>query len=233
MRVFPEVPDEKWPSEVAFLPYIGDCYAEGMLGHQVLLLGESHYRREGFTDSPMITRPFTRDTFSDMGTLERRPEDGRFFLSLDRMLLGSTDIAPSKAAEAWRKVAFVNLSQEFAGTAAAQRPTRAQLRQGGDILVRSILPILRSSIVLVLGRTAWKGLEHGQAADDHSPYIAMRVNRSGGGRRYIEQRDIWRLDYDGGSAWMTWVYHPSWNVDSWEDRAGVLQHLLSMDRSQV
>lgn len=63
---------EDWPDAVAFVPYVGSRYLEGFGGRRVLLLGESHYREDGWTSDPALTRPFTRDTF---GTW--RPVSGR------------------------------------------------------------------------------------------------------------------------------------------------------------
>lgn len=45
-----------WPDEVSFLPYVGRRYLEGFDGRRVLLLGESHYRKEGSTVDAGITR---------------------------------------------------------------------------------------------------------------------------------------------------------------------------------
>ncbi len=225
--------DEDWPAEIAFLPYIGDRYWQGVDGQRVLLLGESHYRTEGWTNDPDFTRRFTRDTFADLATLERRPGGGRFFGPIDRILVGKAEFPDREAIDAWRHVSFVNLSQQFAGSAARQRPTGEQLRRGGDILVRSILPILRPAVVLVLGRTAWRAFNDGQPAPELPAFVASQVNRTGRKRRYIEDREVWRLGYEGGTAVMTWVYHPSWHVDSWQDRAGALRHLLAIQRSAI
>lgn len=63
---------ENWPDAVAFVPYVGSRYLEGFGGRRVLLLGESHYREDGWTDDPALTRPFTRKTFGDMETCERK-----------------------------------------------------------------------------------------------------------------------------------------------------------------
>ncbi|MFH7467764.1 hypothetical protein, partial [Pseudomonas syringae group genomosp. 7] len=54
---------EAWPAEVAFVPYVGRGYRMGVEGRRVLLLGESDDREAGWTDDPVVTRPFTRATF--------------------------------------------------------------------------------------------------------------------------------------------------------------------------
>ena len=216
---------EDWPDVVSFLPYVGCRYVEGLGGRRVLLLGESHYRQEGSTDDPGTTRSFTRETFGDMETIERKGS-GKFFDELDRILTGQSRPSLIDAAEAWRRFAFCNLSQRFAGTASGHRPSGNDFRQGGRVLVETILPILRPEVILVLGRTAWRMFDHGDQTDEPA-FNARHVNSVGRRRRYLEERHVWSLRYVGGTAWMTWVYHPSWNVDRWEDRAAALRHLLN------
>jgi len=207
---------------------MGDHYWEGIDGQRVLLLGESHYRREGVSDALGVTRPFTQDHFREMALPVRNGRDGPFFKALDLILTGRQDFKLQDAAEAWRRVAFLNISQAFAGSQANHRPRNQALRDGGDVLVRDILPLLRPDVVLVLGRTAWRLFRHGEVAEGLKPFTAKQVNRVESKRRYIESREVWSLDYAGGSALMTWVYHPSWNVDTWQDRAGALRHLISL-----
>ncbi|WP_049422524.1 hypothetical protein [Stenotrophomonas maltophilia] len=215
---------EAWPTEVAFVPYVGRGYWKGVEGRRVLLLGESHYREAGWTDDPVITRPFTRETFGDMETC-KRTGGGKFFDELDRLLTGQSSPNVVDAAHAWQHVAFCNLSQRFAGTRAGHRPSGTDFSQGGKLLVEVILPLLRPEVILVLGRTAWRMFDHGKRSDQPT-YQARHANSEGRRRRYLEERHVWSLDYGNGGAWMTWVYHPSWNVDCWEDRAAALRHLL-------
>ncbi|MBB3842763.1 uracil-DNA glycosylase [Xanthomonas arboricola] len=218
----------RWPVAVRFTPYWGDLYWEGIQGKRVLLLGESHYRREGLSDSLEVTRPFTQHHFREMALPVRNGRDGSFFRALDLVLTGQQGFQLQEAAEAWRRVAFMNLSQAFAGSQANHRPGNQALRDGGDVLVRDILPVLRPDVVLVLGHTAWRFFSHGEPQPGLEPFIAQQVNRGESKRRYIESREVWSLDYEGGSALMTWVYHPSWNVDVWQDRAGALRHLMAL-----
>lgn len=218
----------QWPDEVRFIPYWGDLYWGGLDGRRVLLLGESHYRREGASDSLEVTRPFTQDHFREMALPARNGRDGPFFKALDLILTGRQDFRLQDAAETWRRVAFLNLSQAFAGSQANHRPRSQALRDGGNVLVNDILPVLNPDVVLVLGRTAWRFFRHGEPRPGLEPFIAQQVNRGAGKRRYIESREVWSLDYTGGSVLMTWVYHPSWNVDTWQDRARALRHLISL-----
>jgi len=197
-----------------------------MDGQRILLLGESHYRNEGMSDSLEVTRPFTRDVFRGMADPNRKLGDGPFFKALDSVLTADGKPDAQEAADAWRRVAFANLSQAFAGSQANQRPRNEELLAGGDVLVEELLPILKPTVVLVLGRTTWRLLRHGKREEGLSPFLAREVNRLNGRRRYIERRDIWSLGYAGGSALMTWVYHPSWNVDTWQDRALALHQLI-------
>lgn len=224
----PALDGYQWPEAVRFIPYWGDLYWEGVNGQRVLLLGESHYRREGLSDSLEVTRPFTQDHFREMATPIRSGRDGPFFRALDLVLTGRQDFQLQEAAEAWRRVAFLNLSQAFAGSQASHRPRNQALRDGGDVLWEEILPVLKPNVVLVLGRTAWRLFSHGKPQPGLEPFSAKDVKRGERKRRYIESREIWSLDYRGGSALITWVYHPSWNIDTWQDRAGALGHLVAL-----
>lgn len=220
----------QWPEAVRFIPYKGELYWDGMDGQRVLLLGESHYRTEGLSDALEVTRPFTQDHFREMASQVRSSRDGPFFKALDLVLTGRKDFELHEAADAWKRVAFMNLSQVLAGSQANHRPRNVALRDGGDVLVRDILPVLRPDVVLVLGRTAWRLFSHGKVAPDLAPFIAQQVylGEGKGERRYIESREVWSLEYEGGSTLMTWVYHPSWHVDTWQDRAGALRHLIAL-----
>lgn len=221
----------KWPDVVRFIPYWGDLYWEGLDGERVLLLGESHYRKEGLSDSLEVTRPFSQDHFREMALpVRKHGGDGPFFKALDLVLVGQQDFDLQEAADSWKRVAFMNLSQSLAGSQANHRPRNEALREGSDVLVRDILPVLKPTVVLVLGRMTWWFLSHGRREPALSPFIAKEVNRKSGRRRYVEERDVWSLDYKGGSALMTWVYHPSWNVDTWRDRSAALRHLIALSK---
>jgi len=221
------IPDEEWPAEVAFLPFVGERYKDGWNGHRVLLLGESHYRREGMTDQSEDTRLFTKKEFSPMAHPERTERWGGFWDALDRVLIGKKDYTPSEAAEAWDRIAYINQCQVFAGTESFHRPSAKAMAAGGDILHGHVLAILKPTVVLVLGRFTWQTLRHGMHMPQFDPYIAGGAHRNGSSR-FQKERSIWRLDYEGGAAWMTWVYHPSWHIDTWEDRAGALRRLLKL-----
>lgn len=220
--------EEVWPASVRFVPYVGERFSQGFDGQRLLLLGESHYRTEGVSDAVEVTRPYTKNIFQGMATRVRDSSDGPFFRALDLVLTGDSQHSIAEAAEVWRRIAFINLSQSFAGTKANHRPRSQALRDGGNVLVNDILPVLNPDVVLVLGRTAWRFFSHGEPQPGLEPFIAQQVNRGASKPRYIESREVWSLDYEGGSALMTWVYHPSWNVDTWKDRAGALRHLMAL-----
>ena len=220
------ISDGEWPAEVAFLPFVGRGYKDGCDGHRVLLLGESHYRKEGMTDRPEDTRSFTKKEFSPMADPNRTERWGGFWDALDRLLVGERDYTPKQAAEAWDYVAYINQCQVLAGTESFHRPSAKALGAGGDVLHEHVLPILKPTAVLVLGRFTWQTLRHGTHMPQFDPYIAGGTIRNGSSR-FQKGRSIWRLEYRGGAAWMTWVYHPSWHIDTWEDRAGALRRLLA------
>ncbi len=218
--------EQERSEDVRFLPYIGERYEQGITGQRILLLGESHYRKEGLSDDLAITRPFTREVFCGMAEPVRGKKEGPFFKALDLLLTGRADLSAQEAADVWQRVSFANLAQSFAGSQANHRPRNVALRAGGDVLFKHILPVLKPTVVLVLGRVTWRMFRHGNPEPSVPPYLAKKVSREGGRRRYIQQRDVWSLNYQGGSALMTWVYHPSWHMDTWQDRAGALRHLI-------
>lgn len=222
--------EKDWPGSVRFAPYVGERFSEGFDGQRVLLLGESHYRTEGVSDAIEVTRPYTKSIFRGMATQVRDTSDGPFFRALDLMLTGRSEHSTKEAADLWERIAFINLSQAFAGTKANHRPHSQALRDGGDVLVKDVLPVLKPDVVLVLGRTAWRFFNHGEPQAGLEPFIAQEVNRGERERRYIDSREVWTLGYEGGAALMTWVYHPSWNVDTWQDRAGALRHLMALSK---
>ncbi|MEP9567842.1 hypothetical protein [Xanthomonas perforans] len=131
-----------------------------------------------------------------MATPIRSGRDGPFFRALDLMLTGRQDFQLAEAAAAWKREAFMNLSQAFAGCQANHRPRNQALRDGGDVLVRDILPVLRPDVVL-LGRTAWRFFSHGEPHPGLEPFCAQQVNRGESKRRYIEAREVWSLHYEG------------------------------------
>lgn len=217
---------EWWPREISFVPYVGRSYEVGLSGRRVLLLGESHYRSEGLDNDAAVTRTFTRKVFGDLEQPIRTPGAGRFFPPLDRLLTGMEKPTPRESADAWSRIAFCNLAQEFAGTRPGDRPSGRQLRSGSHVLVEKTLPLLRPDVVLVLGRRAWEGLEAGTKQADGTTFLANHV-RSG----FQAKREVWSLPYAGGSALMTWVYHPSRSIDRWMDMSMALRWLLALSEA--
>lgn len=204
------LPDERWPAELGFIPFVGRKYEDGFVdGARVLLLGESHYREDGVDNSPQVTRPFTRDVFGSQNEPVRAVDEKKYFLTLDRLLTGEALPAPAEGAARWHSVAFMNLLQEFAGTKSGDRPTDRQGRAGTDVLVEHGLPLLQPDVILVLGHEAWRQLRAGALRKDLTPFDAAHVSP-----HHTREREIWELPYAGGRALMTWVYHPSWNYDT-------------------
>lgn len=215
-----------WPAEIGFVPFVGPRYEEGIDGARVLLLGESHYRKEGLDNSPEITRPYTRTVFGDRTEPTRTAGDGRYFPPLDRLLTNNAAPPNKQAAAAWEKVAFSNLIQEFVGASAGGSRTGTQFRNGTRVHVEHVLPVLRPDVILVLGRATWRGFDAGSIRNDLQPYYAKHVRS-----RHQAYREIWSLPYKNGEALMTWTYHPSRSVDTWADMAGALQHIAALGRN--
>jgi hypothetical protein len=219
---------DAWPAEVAFIPFVGPLYQAGIDGVRTLLLGESHYRRDGVDCSPDVTRPFTRHVFVDRIEPHRSVGEGRFYPALDRMLTGMAHPSADKAASTWRQVAFANLVQEFAGVRPGDRPTSTQFRRGTQILMDYVLPMLRPQVVIVLGRATWNGLSAGECRADLTPYMTESVREG-----HEQRREIWRLPYSNGQAFMSWTFHPSRGIDQAADMAELLHHLLALAQSSV
>lgn len=214
-----------YPVEVAFLPYEGSEYQRRFCKHRVLLLGESHYDSKGEGNGPEVTRGYTREEFGDLAKIDGQK---RLFPCLDQMLVGTENPTPEEAAAAWCRVAYINLSQRFAPNVPGRRSAPlSDLRTGEELLAKHVLPRLRPTVIVVLGRKTWRAIQRAKEVPDLEPYQAECVNR-GGRRRYVERREIYRLSYEGGSAWMTWLYHHSVNIEHWSDRARALRHLLKL-----
>lgn len=216
-----ELGSDAWPEELGFIPFVGPEYEAGIDGSRVLLLGESHYREDGAENSPEITRPFTNETFGDRILPARNSGDGRFFAPIDRILTGSASPSPAEAADAWKRIAFSNLVQEFAGERAGERPSSRQFKEG-SVRILKAFEILRPDVILVLGREAWTRFDAGFHRAELASFVAEV------GPRYHREREVWELRYQGGVALMTWIYHPSYNIDGWRNGAGALRHLLQL-----
>lgn len=209
---------ETWPDEVGFVPFVGDRYEQGIDGLRVLILGESHYAKD---DKPRPSgnakRRFTISEFAEAANEHRTNRAwGTFSRRCDSIVSRVVEPTPLQAALAWKQVAFANYVQDFAGDGARQRPTGPQWTQARNVFP-VLLERLKPNMILALGRQLW----------DHMPGVKTALPAIAAPR---SPRTVWRMDYQGGHALMSWVYHPSWPNDSVATYVHVMQSLLRLAR---
>lgn len=106
--------DRRWDAPSAWelqmrmiQPWVGEHYADGVLGHRVLLLGESNYSKEPADDYTEIIRENVQDCVFK-GTV-------RFFTKVATVLLlatGASRVTREQVRELWQHVAFTNYVQK-------------------------------------------------------------------------------------------------------------------------
>ena len=119
---------------LTFEPWIGDKYHDERLGGlKLLILGESHYGKEGEE-----TKVFTRQVVRSLGQEHRH----KFFTTTAKLVLGlgSGYISNSKRADFWDRVAFSNYIQTFVAEEAEgrARPTKAMWEEAQAALPLTI-----------------------------------------------------------------------------------------------
>ncbi len=207
---------ESWAKEVGFLPYVGSAYAKGIDGVRVLLLGESHY----IADEASIAeagglRLYTRYIFGDCAGNGMRTR-GAFFRRLDSIVARKAAPRDEEAANGWSRVAFANFVQKPVGDGARIRPG-ADGWESGRRAFPHLLGTLAPHVVLVVGRQAFN-----QTPDAPGHRIGEITVPSSS-----IPRSLWKMDYAGGTALMTWVYHPSWPRESRQGYVDVFNALLA------
>ncbi len=205
-----------WAKEVGFLPYVGSDYAEGIDGVRVLLLGESHY----IADEASIAKAgglrfYTRYIFEDCARDGARTW-GTFFRRLDSIVARKVDPSDDEAASGWNRIAFANFVQKPVGNGARIRPDSGGWESGRRAFPH-LLGTLAPHVILVVGRQAFN-----QTPDAPGRRIGEITVPSSG-----IPRSLWEMDYAGGTALMTWVYHPSWPRESRQGYVDVFNALLA------
>lgn len=207
-----------WPEAISFVPFVGEAYDQGLDGAHVLLLGESHYIRGEGDSSADAGRAYTQSIFLGVDTeesFEERMSWGKFFTRLDQIVARSRSPSGSSAANAWKHMAFANFVQGTVGSSRASRPT-TKLWDSGKAAFPVLLEMLKPNVILVLGKMTF----------DRCPNLdGERIGKLSSPSS-SKPRDLWRMRYTGGAALMSWVYHPSWNMDSQETRIDIFQKLL-------
>jgi hypothetical protein len=126
-----------------YLPWVGDNYAAS--SPKVLVLGESHYKRDGFDRNT-----FTQEVIRSWAVGEQGST--KFFTTIAKVLSGKLNEGISKAdkAEFWNSVAFYNFVQESVGDGPRDRPSEDMWKQAQQPFVQ-VMKDLSPNIVVVLG----------------------------------------------------------------------------------
>ncbi len=133
-----------------FMPWVGSRYHEGLFGTKVLILGESQY---GSRDE---TLQFTSYIIEKYGKNKR----SRFFTVTQRLVTLDKKRGYIPAAQRrafWEKVAFYNYVQEFVGTKARMRPTRAHWLAAQQPFLETVEE-LKPDVIVVLGKETKRNL---------------------------------------------------------------------------
>jgi hypothetical protein len=134
-----------------FEPWVGSNYRRnGLNGHRVLVLGESHY---GHPHEEVSS--FTIECIEGMAKVEK----GHAFFTKTAKLLVETS-APLTLDEKkafWDSVAFFNYVQSFPSSTARKRPTRTMWETAATVFP-SVVAELSPTFILVLGRALYANL---------------------------------------------------------------------------
>ena len=117
----------------------------GTSSPKILILGESHYEREG-SDQNTFTQGVIRSwAVGERGTT-------KFFTTIAKVLSGNLDtfMPKSEKAEFWNKVAFYNYIQEVVGKEPRDRPNEAMWERAKQPFLQ-VIDSLSPDIVVVLG----------------------------------------------------------------------------------
>lgn len=217
MSTTPHSPVDQWPAEIGFVPFVGRNYEAGIEGCRVLILGESHYAPKA--ETKVVDRGLTRVTFNECEDETSNRAWRTFFRRCDQLLTRNTMPMNAEAADAWSHASFANYIPELVGTAARQRPTAEHWEQAKRAFPM-LLSILKPDAILVLGSQLW----------DNLPDAGTQVHTIPAPRC---DRNVWRIEYEGGNAMMTWVYHPSWPNEKPEGYVDVFKALLRYTRDGI
>lgn len=207
---------KQWdPTLVHYVPCIGVDYFDGLhSGVRLLLVGESHYEKDQLT--PQESREHTLSSFGQFG--DRRFDllkDTTFFRRVGELPTLNEGADREEVAKTWRRVAFTNFLQYSVGNKASDRPNRGHWCNGEPAL-KEIVSRLKPDAVLFVSKAAWNRLQYGKYVE------GVQVNAERTPRR------LWLMPHGDGEALCTWVYHPSWNMETQASRINVLSELLRL-----
>ena len=138
-----------------FDPHCKPLYSkEGLLGMQLLLLGESHYAKD-VDKSPKLTQEIVcRYCYEHTSA---------YFTKVRRLVLRALRISDAREHDRpwfWDRVAFYNYVPELVGENSRMRPTVQQWELGARQFP-DVLQELNPSVILVLGKELWANLPAG------------------------------------------------------------------------
>lgn len=204
-----------WSESIGFEPLVGDYYWEGLEnGLKVLLLGESHYDKDGDA-----SRGFTIGNFVEFTSTECLEPASGFFGKVQRIGAMNADCSAAQAMAAWQRLAFMNFVQVPVGRDAKDRPTAAMWRTGPPAL-NEVLDKLRPDVVLVMGKMVWNRIHAGRSIE-HPPIVAPR-----------RRRELWAIPHGGGEAVCSWIYHPARSMESLTSAIAVFRSLMAVARDR-
>ena len=159
-----------------FRPWIGSRYGRNhgnvehrnAFGHDVLVVGESHYSDE---INELPDRDFTRRVVQHLG-IDGAAHDRYYFKRTARVLRRNRCADHNACAAIWEDVAFCNLVQRIMHTR-EEDPTRDDFDDGATALVHA-LHALRPDLVLVTSLTAWGYVE---PLAEKAPFAEIHFDR--------------------------------------------------------
>jgi hypothetical protein len=139
-----------------FKPWVGDKYKRGGLFHKrVLILGESHYNRDGPALTAGITRQCIRGQINGDGTMAQK-----FWTNITMTFLDHKPTTSEERHAFWHSVAYYNYVQVCVGFRPRVRPSPSMWRQSEPAFLE-VLSTLRPQFILVLGCDLWNRLPPG------------------------------------------------------------------------
>ncbi|WP_263367688.1 hypothetical protein [Edaphobacter bradus] len=209
-------------TNVAFQPWIGDAFQEGIRGQRILVLGESHYHRCDEDAACRNENDNARKTMHENMTrgVVQWWKDNAHPSPLSYRVPKLFNIEKS---EFWTRVAFYNYLQSFAGPAARCRPSE---EQWGDLTnaqgFQEILDQLNPNRILVLGKKLWSNLPSKTPPLARQPQQETGLRVSNDVRSYheVDHFCYWYWSKSGHKGLAMPIMHPSasrFSAEEWTE----------------
>lgn len=142
-----------YSKQVRFNPWIGKNYGKGsQLRVPLLILGESHYDREGVPENHNFTIELIENYANGFSFKTWRPT---FLTKILNTVVGSQGSPTLKDKRAfWDSVAFYSYIQEFVGDNYRQAPTE-QMWKDARIPFHEVLEKLEPACIIVISDRLW------------------------------------------------------------------------------